>query len=92
MIINAGREHVIPTLTASCHNHQCWMGARDATLISIMSGGHDTPMKLTVACAAGHFAPACSATKRKVVQTLTLAQCPPQFLFNNKKSYNGILN
>ena len=33
-------------------------------------GGHDPPppMKLTVACAAGHFAPARSATKRKVVQ------------------------
>ena len=37
------------------------------------SGGHDPPIKLTVACAAGHFAPARSATKRKVVQTL------PQF-------------
>ena len=45
-------------------------------------GGHDPPMKLTVACAAGHFAPARSATKRKVVQTL--AQCPPPVLFNNK--------
>ena len=40
------------------------------------SGGHDSlPIKSTVACAAGHFAPARSATKRKVVQTL--AQCPP---------------
>ena len=35
-------------------------------------------LKLTVACAAGHFAPAHSATKRKVVQTL--AQCPPPVL------------
>ena len=32
--------------------------------------GHDPQMKLTVACAAGHFAPARPATKRKVVQTL----------------------
>ena len=36
-------------------------------------------MKLTAVCAAGHFAPARSATKRKVVQTL--AQCPPPVLF-----------
>ena len=41
-------------------------------------GGHDPPMKLTVACAAGHFAPVRSATKRKVVQTL--AQFPPPVL------------
>ena len=41
-------------------------------------GGHDPPMKLTVGCAAGHFAPTRSATKRKVVQTL--AQCPPPVL------------
>ena len=40
-------------------------------------GGHDPPMKLTVACAAGHFAPSRSATKRKVVHTL--AQCTPSF-------------
>ena len=38
------------------------------------SGGHDPPMKLTVACAAGHFAPVRSATKHKVVQTVDTEQ------------------
>ena len=33
---------------------------------------------MTVVCAAGHFAPARFATKRKLVQTL--AQCPPPVL------------
>ena len=56
--------------------------------------GHDPPIKLTVACAAGHFVPTRSATmtKRKVVQTP--AQCPPPVLIKQfyKLSYNSIFN